>query len=107
MVGFRQLQGELAALGAGVIAASVDAIDKAGEVQADVTFPVAYGVTREIADVLGSWWEERRSIIQPSEFIIDDVGKVIASSYSDGPLGRMDAADVLRMLRSREQAKHK
>ena len=107
MVGFGQLQGELKALGAGVIAASVDAIDKAGEVQAEVTFPVAYGVTREIAEALGSWWEERRSIIQPSEFIVDDAGTVLASSYSDGPLGRMDAADVLRMLRSREQAKQK
>ena len=77
-------------------------IDKAGEVAAEVSFPVGYGVTREIADKLGSWWEERRSIIQPSEFIIDASGKVLASSYSDGPIGRIDAADVIKWINFRE-----
>jgi alkyl hydroperoxide reductase subunit AhpC len=107
LVGFGQLKGELASVGAGVIAASVDFIDKAAEVQAEVSFPVAHGVTREVAGLLGSWWEERRGIIQPSEFILDDAGRVIASSYSDGPLGRMDAADVLRSLKSRERQAQK
>ena len=94
-------------MGAGVIAASVDSIEKAAEVQAEVSFPVAHGVTREVAALLGAWWEERRSIIQPSEFILDHAGCVIASSYSDGPLGRIDAADVLRTLKSRERQAQK
>ena len=102
MVGFEKLKIDLAALGAKVIAASVDTIDKGREVSAEVSFPVAYGVTREIADELGAWWEDRRSIIQPAEFVLGADGKVIASSYSDGPIGRIDAADVIRMIKHRE-----
>jgi len=102
LVGFEKLKGELDALGAKVFAASVDPIDKAREVAAEVSFPVGYGVTREIADKLGSWWEERRSIIQPSEFVLSAEGKVLASSYSDGPIGRIDAADVIKMINFRE-----
>jgi len=102
LVGFEKLKAELDAVGAKVFAASVDPIDKAGEVAAEVSFPVGYGVTREVADKLGSWWEERRSIIQPSEFVIDAGGKILASSYSDGPIGRIDAADVIKLINFRE-----
>ena len=102
MVGFAKQRDELEALGVSIFAASVDSIDKAREVSAEVRFPVGYGVTREIADKLDSWWEERRSIIQPSEFIIDANGKILASSYSDGPLGRIDAADVVKFIKFRE-----
>jgi len=102
LVGFEKLKAELDTVGAKVFAASVDPIDKAGEVAAEVSFPVGYGVTREIADKLGSWWEERRSIVQPSEFIIDASGKILASSYSDGPIGRIDAADVIKWINFRE-----
>ena len=102
MVGFEKLKGELDALGAKVFAASVDPVDKAREVAAEVSFPVGYGVTREIAGKLGSWWEDRRSIIQPSEFVLGADGKILASSYSDGPIGRIDAADVIKMINFRE-----
>jgi len=102
LVGFEKLKNELDALGVKVVAASVDPIDKAREVAAEVSFPVGYGVTRDIADKLGSWWEDRRSIIQPSEFVLGSDGKVLASSYSDGPIGRIDAADVIKMINFRE-----
>ena len=102
MVGFEKLKGELDALGAKVFAASVDPIEKAREVAAEVSFPVGYGVTREIAGKLGSWWEDRRSIIQPSEFVLGADGRILASSYSDGPIGRIDAADVIKMINFRE-----
>ena len=106
MAGFENSRPELEALGARILAASVDAIDKAGEVAADLSFPVGYGVTRAMADQLGSWWEDRRSIIQPSEFLVDAGGKVLVSSYSDGPIGRFDASDVIKVINFREaQAK--
>ena len=98
MAGFEKLKSELGALGVKVAAASVDPLDKAQIVAAEVSFPLGHGVTREMADQLGSWWEERRQIVQPSEFVLDAAGKVLASSYSDGPLGRIDAADVVRMV---------
>jgi peroxiredoxin len=105
LVGFRDKRSELEALGAKIVAASVDPIDKAREVANEVGFPVGYGVTRAMADALGAFWEERRQIVQPSEFVLDATGKVIASSYSDGPLGRIDAADVVRMLTRLAQQK--
>lgn len=98
MVGFEKAKSELDALGVKVIAASVDTIDKAKEVAADVSFPVAYGVTRAQADELGSWWEERRGIIQPSEFLVTAEGKVRSATYSSGPIGRVDAADVVKLV---------
>ncbi len=89
-----------------VVASSVDPLDKAQEVADEVSFPIGYGLTRETADLLGSWWEDRRQIIQPSEFIIDaESNKIIASSYSDGPLGRIDSADVVKMVNFYESRK--
>lgn len=55
-------------------------------------------MTREISDSLGAWWEERRQIMQPTEFILGPDGKVVSSSYSDGPLARLDAEDVVGLI---------
>jgi hypothetical protein len=66
---------------------------------------VAHGVTREEATKLDSWWEDRRSIIQPSEFILDGNGKVLGSTYSSGPVGRMAAADVVKIITMYESRK--
>ena len=98
MVGFEKLKSELDALGVKVVAASVDPIDKAKEVAAELSFPVAYGITREVADRIGAWWEDRRGIIQPSEFLLTADGKVRSATYSSGPIGRVDAADVIKLI---------
>lgn len=89
MVGYEAQRDALANLNASVVAASIDTGENAARVASEVTFPVAEGVTREIADSLGSWWEDRRQIIQPSEFILDREGKVLTSTYSSGPVGRI------------------
>ena len=99
MAGFEQHKGELDELGVKVVAASIDPLDKAKLVADEVSFPVGFGVTRAMADQLGSWWEERRSIIQPSEFLVAADGKVRSATYSSGPIGRVDAADVIRLVR--------
>ena len=89
-----------------VVASSVDPLDKAQEVADVVNFPIGYGLTKDTADLLGSWWEDDRKFIQPSEFVINaESGKIVASSYSDGPLGRMDAADVVGMVSYLESQK--
>ena len=98
MVGFEKLKSELDALGVKVVAASIDPIDKAKEVAAELSFPVGYGVTRAQAHQLGSWWEERRGLIQPSEFLVAADGKVRSATYSSGPIGRVDAADVVKLV---------
>lgn len=102
MAGFEQVKAELDALGVAVVAASVDPQDKAAEVAAGLSYPVAWGATRAMADSIGAWWEERRSIIQPVTLVFDAAGKIIASNYSDGPIGRIEAVDVVRFITFRE-----
>jgi len=98
LAGFEKLKGELDAVGAKVVAASVDPLDKAKEVAAELSYPVAYGVTRAMADRIGAWWEDRRGIVQPSEFVVGADGKVRSSTYSSGPIGRVEAADVIKLI---------
>ena len=42
--------------------------------------------------------EDRRAIVQPSEFLLAADGKVRAATYSSGPIGRIDAADVVKLV---------
>jgi len=98
LAGFEFWKAQLAAADVKVVAASVDPLDKAKEVAAGLSFPVAYGVTRAQADQLGAWWEDRRQIVQPSEFLVGPGGKILSATYSSGPLGRVEATDVVRMV---------
>ena len=99
MAGFEERKDELAAEGISVIAASVDDLEKSLEVQADLGFPVVHGVTRDVADAIGAWWDARRDFIQPSEFILGAGGRVLSATYSTGPVGRLDAQDALSLVR--------
>ena len=54
-------------------------------------------MSRADGDTVGAWWEERRDHIQPSEFILRG-DRVIASTYSNSPVGRMDPAETLSLL---------
>lgn len=99
MAGFEDLKDELAAESISVFGASSDDLEHAQEVQRELSFPIAYGVTKDLAATLGSWWEDRRGIVQPSEFIIDTERKVLSATYSTGPIGRINAEDVLKLIR--------
>ena len=100
MAGYELLKDELAATDAKVVlAGSVDGEDKYPELGADLTFPIAVNMTREQGDSVGSWWEDRRSIIQPSEFIIRKDGSVASSTYSSGPIGRMEPEDAVKLIK--------
>ena len=91
--------------GAKVIAATAEPLEKAREVADKISFPVAYGVTRAQADQLGSWWEDRRQLIQPSNFVLNGSGKVLSATYSTGPIGRLEAADAIRFIEFQERQK--
>ena len=56
-------------------------------------------MSRTDGDAIGSWWEEHRDHIQPSEFVITKSGKVVMSTYSNSPIGRMDPAEALTLIR--------
>ena len=105
MVGFENEKKGFDDLGVKVIAVSVDPEDKAKEVADEVSFPVAFGATRADGDAVGAWWGEPQNIIQPAEFVIGDDGKVVISSYSSGPIGRMDADEVVKLVNFYEKRK--
>ena len=77
----------------------MDSEEKTAEVAAELGFPVAWGMTREMGDQVGAWWEEQREFIQPSEFFVTGSGKVLASTYSSSPVGRMDPEDAVTLAK--------
>jgi len=64
-----------------------------------LSFPVAWGVDRELGDLLGAFWENRRNHIQPTEFLVNQKGRVLSSTYSTSPLGRMDADETVTLMK--------
>ena len=98
MAGYDERRGAFAELGVSIFAAAVDTKEQTLKVAEPLGFPVAYGVTREQADLLGAWWDEQRAFIQPSEFLIRG-GKVAMSTYSNSPIGRMDPAEMLTLIK--------
>ena len=48
---------------------------------------------------MGAWWETRRDHIQPSEFVLSQSGRVMFSTYSNSPVGRMDPEETLTLLK--------
>ena len=85
--------------GVSIIAGTVDTEQQTLDVSQNLGFPVAYGMTRADGDAMGSWWEERRDHIQPSEFVITKSGKVMMSTYSNSPIGRMDPEQALTLIK--------
>ena len=105
MAAWEEAKTELTSLEATIIAASVDSLEQTQEVvDGNLTFPVAYGVTREESESFGAWWwEDRGGYIQPSEFLLGRGGVVLGSIYASGPVGRMGVEEVLNSIRSRER----
>jgi peroxiredoxin len=105
--GFSAAASELAENNISVVAASSDAQDKAAEMAEQLGFPVGYGVDEAAASAIGGYWEGRRNFAQPAEFVINPAGKIVQLSYSDGPLARTEAGDVLKMVAFLEKQKQK
>lgn len=92
-------------MGVSVIAASSD--DEAGArkmvSEQKLSFPVAYGVQSDVIKKIGAFEGTRQEklYIQPSEFIINPEGEVVASMYATTQLGRMNPREILHFLKSR------
>ena len=99
MAGFEKQREVLAELGVSIVAGCVDSEEKTAEVASKLGFPVAWGMTREQGELVGAWWDEGREFIQPSEFFMTGSGKVLASTYSSSPVGRMDPEDAVTLAR--------
>lgn len=93
-------------LGVSVFAATVDSLAETTKVAQSLSFPVAWGVDKQLGDLLGAFWENRRDHIQPTEFLVNKKGRVLSSTYSTSPLGRMDADEtvtLMKMITARKQ----
>ena len=99
LAGYEERRAAFLSEGVSIVAGTVDTQEQTAEVSKDLGFPVAYGMSRTDGDAIGSWWEERRNHIQPSEFVITKSGKVVMSTYSNSPIGRMDPAEALTLIR--------
>lgn len=98
MDGFSELKRELAENGIDVVASSSDEQDKAQEFADKYDFPVGYGVDQGLIESVGGYWQAERKFAQPSEFVLAPDGKIAMVSYSDGPLARVEAGDVIKMV---------
>lgn len=100
MAGLQSKLPELEALGARVVAASVDTRAETAALaeKLSLTFPLAWGIPRQMADAIGAWWDFGRNIVQPAEFIVGANGRVLSSTYSSGPIGRADPGDILALI---------
>lgn len=86
-----------------MVAASTDNFENSVEIAGDLPFPVAHSVTRDQANTLGSWWEDRRGLIQPSNFVLNHEGKVLSATYSSASIGRVEAVDAVRFVTFQEK----
>jgi peroxiredoxin len=101
---YEEKKAELVALEATIYAASVDSLEQTREVvNRGLTFPIAYGTTREESEVFGAWWDGERGFIQPAEFLLGRGGVVLGSMYASGPVGRMGADEAVRLITTRER----
>lgn len=95
-------------MGLSIVGASVEPKEVVQEMatKSGVSFPMAYGVTREQADMLGSWWsDDRGGYIQPTEFLLGRGGTVLGSMYASGPVGRVSPDEAVHFIEGRERAR--
>ena len=58
----------------------------------------------ETAKRFGAFYEKRRGILHATGFLVRPSGKVAMASYSSGAIGRLEPADVVKLVRA-EKAK--
>ena len=98
----------MAEKGLSIIGASVEPQEIVQEMatKSGVSYPMAYGVTREQADVLGSWWsDDRGGYIQPTELLLGRGGTILGSMYASGPVGRVSPDEAVHFIEGRERAR--
>ena len=106
MADFESAQAELLALGVSTCAVSTDDRTHALKMAEEqgLSYPVLYGVDgKALAAAWGSYFEERRQILQATAFVLHPNGKILSATYSTGPIGRITADDVKRFVRFHQQ----
>lgn len=86
----------------GVVAASVDPLDKAqGTVEKlGITFPVGFGLNaEEISGLTGAYYEKDKKFLHSTNFLVRPDHTLEVGCYSTGPIGRFAAKDVLGLVK--------
>ena len=96
----------------GVLAVSVDPLDKARSTQLETgaTFPIAYDVpVKETAEAIGAFYDAAPTHTAPyleaTGFVLGPGGKILVSVYSSGAIGRLVWQDVLAFVQHAKAAK--
>ncbi|PLX84851.1 MAG: hypothetical protein C0617_06475 [Desulfuromonas sp.] len=100
MADFQARFGDFEQEGIALFAFSTDPLEEARKtVEGDgLAFPVLWGVDGPgAAERLGAVYEARRDIIHPCAYILRG-GTVFNATVSNGPVGRLTAADALGLI---------
>ncbi len=91
--------------GIGMLAASVDSLEKSLETQkaTGATFPIAYGLpVKETAEAIGAFYdaapEHTAPYIQSTGFVVAPDGRIVVSVYSSSAIGRLSWQDVIPLV---------
>lgn len=109
MADFQKHLSKLNQLDVGVVALSVDQEQDALKTveRHELEFPVLYGLNAQrIRNLLGAYIDEENEFLHATNFILRD-GQVIHSTYSSGPLGRLQAEHVAGLVEYYRQKKEK
>lgn len=97
---------QFTALNAKVVALSVDPQADAQNTVSkhDLTFPVAYGIDpQEVAATIGNYLSNGNDghpvYSQATGFLLSPDGKVAVATYSSGAVGRLNASDLLGVIK--------
>lgn len=106
MADFEQKAAEFQSAGLNLIAGSVDARQGALKTVNDlgISFPVAHDLDlQDTLRNLGGFYHQKKGYLQPAGFLIRPGGQVELAVYSSGPIGRLQAQNVLSLVRYYKQ----
>ena len=85
-----------------MLAASTDPRDKAQATvdELGLKYPVGYGLPLvETAVTLGAFYEEKRSILHATAFVLRPNAEIAVSQYSSGPIPRLIPTDTHKLIK--------
>ncbi|GAC1404751.1 MAG: hypothetical protein NVSMB59_24170 [Vulcanimicrobiaceae bacterium] len=101
MADFQKHANDFARESIDVVAASVDSQDDASKVvrELGLTYPVAYGLDAlRFARTHGAFYDATDPYVHATGFVIEPNGAIAVASYSNGSIGRLAAADCLKVI---------
>ena len=99
---FERAKGDLAEVGAQVVALSVDDEVTTAELIAKggLEFGVGYGAdARALAEATGAFVNDDPPFLQSTGFVLNPAGQVAVGVYSTGAIGRLVPDDVIGLIR--------